>query len=163
MRHMPMKSIPSINKFRSREEWEQHIWKKIEEKLSGADSTGEVGDILNLLLTAHEKRQIIKRVSAISLLGQGKSYGEIGELLWLSPQTISAIRKSMRSGAGYVSGYGKHKKLERNKKKFSKEELDQLEFSWRVRAFFTLPPPPLRHPRLMRQLGYPDWQPRIRR
>jgi len=130
-----MKSIPSLNKFKSREEWGTYIWKMITKRFLEADSAQEIEKSLDMLLTVYEKKQIIKRASAISLLKQGKSYSEIGELLWLSPQTISAIRKSMRAQAGYVSNYTRNKKPEKKQKPMTKDELDQ-------------------YPKLMRQLGY---------
>ena len=108
-----MKSVPSLNKFKSRGEWEAYIWKKIVSELPKANSVQEIEKLLDMLLTAYEKKQIIKRASAISLLKQGKSYNEIGKLLWLSPQTISAIRKSLRTQAGYISRYMMNKKPEK--------------------------------------------------
>ena len=149
-----MKSIPSVNKFKSREEWGAHIWKKIVNGLSEVHSAQKIEKLLNMLLTMYEKKQIIKRASTISFLKQGKSYNEIGELLWLSPQTISAIRKSLRAQTGYISNYTRNKKPEKKQKPLTKEELDQLLFTQWLESLFVLPPPPIPHPRLMRQLGY---------
>jgi uncharacterized protein YerC len=149
-----MKSIPSVNKFKSREAWEVYIWKRIVKGLSEAGSAQEIEKSLNMLLTVYEKKQIIKRASAVSLLKQGKSYSKIGELLWLSPQTISAIRKSLRAQSGYISNYTRNKKPEKKQKPLTKKEWGQLKFSLWIESLFTLPPPPIPHPKLMRQLGY---------
>ena len=124
-----MKSILAINKFNSRKEWEKYIWSILIKEIIKANSIKEIEKVLDLLLTAHEKKQMIKRASAISLLKQGKSYSEIGEVLWLSPTTISAIRKSLRTKEGYVTRYMRNKKPEKKQKPLSKEELDQLLFT----------------------------------
>ena len=155
-----MKSVPEIKNFKSRKEWETHVWKKVIEGLGKTNSFKEVEQSLNMLLTSYEKKQIINRAVAISLLRQGRSYSQIGEMLWLSPTTINAIRKSMRAQSGYVSHYTRNKKPEKKQKPLSKEELDQLLFSAKVEAFFTLPPPPLPHPRLSRFLGIDNQFPR---
>ncbi len=148
-----MKSIPSVNKFKSRKEWEKHIWSLLIKILVKANSTQEIEKLLNMLLTAHEKKQMIKRASAVSLLKQGKSYQEIGEILWLSPVTISAIRKSMHAQKGYISSYARNKKPEKKLKRLTKKEWEQLEFSLWIGSLFTLPPPPIPHPQLNRMLG----------
>src|SRR3989344_4019267 len=155
-----MKSILAINKFNSRREWEKYIWSILIKEIIKADSIKEIEKVLDLLLTAHEKKQMIKRASAISLLKQGKSYSEIGEVLWLSPTTISAIRKSLRTKEGYVTRYMRNKKPEKKQKPLSKEELDQLLFTQWIESLFILPPPPIPHPRLMRQLGYKSFRKR---
>jgi len=151
-----MKAIADMQNFKSRKEWEEYVWKKIVADLAEIDSSQRIDQFLNMLLTAHEKKQVINRASAISLLKQGKSYSQVGEILWLSPNTISAIRKSMRGQKEYMSRYMRNKKLEKKQKPLSKEELDQLLFTAKVSAFFTLPPPPLPHPRLSRLLGIDD-------
>ncbi len=148
-----MDSIPGIQKFKSRKEWEIYVWKKIVEGFAKADSSQELGQSLNMLLTAHEKKQMIKRAVVISLLKQKKSYREIGKILWLSPNTISATRKGLRSPKEYISRYMRNKKFEKKQKPLSKKELDQLLFSEKISALFTLPAPPIPHPRLNRLLG----------
>lgn len=151
-----MKSIPSDKKFNSKKEWEAHVWSKLVNGFVETNSAQEVAGALDMLLTAHEKKQMINRASAISLLKQGMSYSEIGKILWLSPTTISAIKKSIREQAGYISRYARNKKSEIKQKPLTKEEWKQLKFSLWMESFFTLPYPPLRHPRLMRALGLDD-------
>lgn len=142
------------NKFKSRKEWERYVWDELLRKLSEAHSSREMKQMFEALITVHEKRHIIHRASAISLLKKGMSYRDIGSALWLSPVTISAIRKSMRAHAGYVSTYARNKKGEKQYKRLTRKEWDQLQFSLQLQALFTLPPPPIRHPKLMKQLGY---------
>ncbi|OGY64070.1 MAG: hypothetical protein A3I89_02235 [Candidatus Harrisonbacteria bacterium RIFCSPLOWO2_02_FULL_41_11] len=155
-----MKTIPSVNNFKSRKEWETQVWSKLIEGFTEINSAQKMEKSLNLLLTSHEKTQMIKRASAISLLKQGKSYRQIGELLWLSPTTINAIRKSLRLKKGYISDYMHNKKPEKKQKRLTKKELEQLLFTIWVDSLFTLPMPPIRHPKLMRQLGYKPFRPR---
>ena len=152
--------IPSINKFNSRKEWEDYVWLVLIKEIVKSNSIKKLEKMLGMLLTGHEKKQMIKRASAISLLKQGKSYSEIGEVLWLSPTTISAIRKSLRTKEGYVTRYMRNKKPEKKQKPLSKEELDQLLFTQWIESLFILPQPPIPHPRLMRQLGYKSFSKR---
>ena len=105
-----MKPVPSVDKFKSRREWGVFVWKDLIAELASAGSAKEVEHLLAALLTAHEKKQMVKRMAAASLLGQGKSYREIGEALWLSPTTISAVRKSLLENDGYVSRHTRKKK-----------------------------------------------------
>lgn len=100
-------SLPSIKSCRSRKEWEEICWQKIlkSEKL------------LQALVTSNEKSNLVKRAAALEKLAAGKSYKKIGEELWLSPQTISKIKKVLRD-ASYVS-YRQTSKTERKKKIYS--------------------------------------------
>ena len=105
-----MEPIPSLEKFKSRKEWEKYVWNKLIGELAKAVSVDEVGRSLDKLLTAHEKKQMIKRAAAASFLEEGKSYRDIGKLLWLSSSTISAIKKSLKTQKEYISRYMRNKK-----------------------------------------------------
>lgn len=107
------------DKKESRREWETAIWKKLIQELAAASSSREVEQMLNALFTAHEKKQFIDRAAAMALLEQRKTYREIGDILWLSPATISAVRKSLQAKKGYVSRYARWKVEGRKKKHFS--------------------------------------------
>lgn len=144
-----MKPIIHLQKFKSRESWENYIWRKLIEEFIKINSVKKINQLLNMLLTTHEKKQLINRIAAISLLRRKKSYREIGEMLWLSSTTISAIQKGLREQK-YTSRYMRKKKQEKKQKQLSKEEIGQLLFNAKVSAFFTLPPPPIPHPRLNR-------------
>lgn len=143
----PMKSVAELQKFRSRNEWKDYIWKKLVEEIVQTVSVKDAEQLLNLLLTVHEKKQMIKRAVAISLLKQGKSYNAIGELLWLSPTTISAIRKSMHERGEYISRYTRNKNHEKKQKRLTTADIERLEFTTKLQALFTLPPPPIPHSR----------------
>lgn len=101
-----MKPAPLIDKFKSRKEFDGYVWNQIVENLAKTLSPRDIERSLTMLTTASERKQITRRAAALELLKQGKSYNEISKALWLSPTTISAIRKSLRGGKGYVSGYG---------------------------------------------------------
>ena len=152
-----MESIPSIENFKSRRKWEGVVWKKIVGGLADMESERGIEQILDRLMTFYEKQQIIKRASAISLLRQGKTYREIGELLWLSPQTISAIKKSTQTQTNHISYRTRNKKPVREGKLFlTKKEWRRQHLKEWLDLIFSLPPPPLalyRDPLYEKKLG----------
>jgi len=133
-----MKSISPVRKFKSRKEWENYAWKMITSGLANSVSSENIEQSLAILVTAYEKEQMIKRAAAVSFLKQGKSYREIGDLLWLSHPTISSIKKSITAKEGYVSYYERS----RANKKRDKQEKSNSQFSSLLEAFFEVPPPP---------------------
>lgn len=119
------------------------MWKKFLENLQKIKSKNQLENFLNSLLTNYEKKALIKRLAAISLIKQGKTYKEIEEILWISPSTINVIKKSIRVGSGFQSRY----ELEKNRRKqkdvkdrqykrnvYTKSALDNLI------DFFIMPP-----------------------
>jgi len=74
-------------------------------------------ELLQLLITSYERHNLVMRVAALEGLAAGKSYRQIGRELWLSPQTISGIKKALRE-KNYRS-YLERSKKERKKKKYS--------------------------------------------
>src|SRR3989344_7123234 len=100
----PMK-VPSLEDYSSRKEWEAACWKKIIES----------EELLQLLITSHERHDIVMRAAAIDSIASGKSYRKIAEELWLSSQTISGIKKAMDEKA--YKSYLERSKGERKKKK----------------------------------------------
>ena len=101
--------VPAVNNYSSRTVWEAASW----EKVLGSKK------LLQLLITPYERRAIVLRAAAIERLATGASYRQIGEELWLSPQTISGIKKSL-VGEGYRS----YADLSRGKRK--KKQSDSL-------------------------------------
>jgi len=132
-----MKSVPPTHKFKSRKEWENCVWETIVSSLADYSSLKDVEKFLAMLVTAHEREQIIKRAATVSLIKQGKSYREIGDILWLSHPTISSVKNSMTAG-GYVSYYERSK----NNKKKVRQEKPKLQFSELLDRIFEVPPPP---------------------
>ncbi len=101
--------LPSINSYSSRKEWEDACWRKILKS----------EELLQLLLTSHERRDLVMRAAALEGLVSGKSYRQIGEELWLSPQTISGIKKAIHE-KNYRS-YLERSKKGRKKKEYSSD------------------------------------------
>lgn len=99
--------MPAIGNYHSRAEWEDACWRKI--------SVSK--DLLELLATSYERHNLIMRAAVIDALASGKTYRQIGNELWLSPQTISGIKKALVE-KNYRS-YLERSKKERKKKIYS--------------------------------------------
>lgn len=99
-------TTPPVSNYPSRAAWETACW----EKLSASR------ELLRLLITAHERRDLVLRAAALDRLLAGKSYRQIGDELWLSPQTVSGIKKVFRE-KNYRS-YLERSKTERKKRTY---------------------------------------------
>ena len=99
--------MPAMNDYSSRKEWEAACWKSIVESRES----------FQLLLTPHERHNIVMRAATLEGLSSSKSYKEIGEELWLSSQTISSIKKAV-SEKSYRS-YRERGKSERKKRTYT--------------------------------------------
>ncbi|MFH1161789.1 MAG: hypothetical protein V1696_00730 [Candidatus Jorgensenbacteria bacterium] len=95
---------PPVSDYPSRAAWEAACWKKL------AASQG----LLRLLITAYERHDLVMRAAALDRILSGKSYRQIGEELWLSPQTVSGIKKAFKE-KNYRS-YLERSKTERKKR-----------------------------------------------
>lgn len=95
--------MPLLSDYALREEWEEMCWRKIRssEKL------------LKLLITSHERRDLVMRAVILDRLAAGKSYKEIVRELSISPQTVSGVKKSLLEERKYKS-YTKNKRREGN-------------------------------------------------
>lgn len=102
-------TLPLISDYSSRVEWENASWQKI---LSSKE-------LLELLITASERHDLVMRAAALNRLIAGKNYKQIGDELWLSPQTISNIKKILREKS--YQSYSERSKKERKKKKYSSD------------------------------------------
>lgn len=100
-------ALPLINEYPSRKEWEAACWQNILRS----------ENLLQLLITSHERHIIVMRAATTERLIAGKSYRKIGEELWLSPQTISGIKKAI--GEKSYRSYLERSKKERRKRKYS--------------------------------------------
>jgi len=96
---------------------ENYFWLKFCENVEKSSSE-RTARILNSLLSVDEKGMIAKRLAAVKLIRLGKSYKEIGKILWMSPSTVSAIKKSMSNTTSYQSGdfYANQTKAEKQRK-----------------------------------------------
>ncbi|MEK7640472.1 MAG: Trp family transcriptional regulator [Patescibacteria group bacterium] len=114
-----MLSKPSVSKldnFSSRREWEEFLWGGIVEKLLRSNSAAEIKKMLGLMISPKEREFILKRITVPLLLADGLTYSQISELLWLSPTTISTIKKNLRDPKGlYLSS----RKFLHQKRKYS--------------------------------------------
>ena len=99
--------IPSIDDYPSRQEWEKALWQKILESK----------ELLQLLITSHERHNLVMRAAALGGLIAGKSYRQMSKDFFLSLQTISAVKKAIAEN-NYRS-YLERSKKERKKKKYS--------------------------------------------
>ena len=86
--------ISKILNTNHRTKWEDALWKEICDHLANTKSEKGFKRLIGKLLSREEKRTIVNRVAVLALIKTGKSYSEIGELLWVSPVTISTIKKN---------------------------------------------------------------------
>lgn len=93
--------MENLSKFKSRKEWETAIWEKFLENIRRSKSEQKFKEFFNSLLSASEKKIIINRLIAISLIAQGKTYRQIREVVWVSPNTISALKKMLKKHSEY--------------------------------------------------------------
>lgn len=109
--------MKEISKLKSRKEWEDFVWSKFLENAERARSEKQLKNFLDNLLSANEKKLIIKRLTALAMTKAGKTYKEIEEILWISPSTISALKKSFEKRSGYQSSryYAEKNKNEKRK------------------------------------------------
>lgn len=98
---------------RAAEEWQEVLWDNLLAELPKVKSKKELKEILESLLAEGEKRMILRRLAAAVLIKQEKSYKEIGRILWVSPATISAIKKNLLSKNIY---HQSHRSVYKNKK-----------------------------------------------
>ncbi|MDO8664414.1 MAG: Trp family transcriptional regulator [Candidatus Liptonbacteria bacterium] len=97
--------------------WEADIWRRFLNDIEKADSKSAIAKLFDNLLSANEKALISKRLAAMALIKSGKSYKEIGRILWISPSTVSAIKKSVHQAINYKSNryYAGNSKNEKRK------------------------------------------------
>jgi len=114
---------------RQAEKWQEQLWKKLLYRLSQTRSKEAVEYIFTKLLSDHEKRILLKRLAVMTLIKSGRSYREISEILWLSPNTVSMIKNNFfDSTLQHVSYYASRKKKARlgGKQVFSKSFNDSI-------------------------------------
>jgi uncharacterized protein YerC len=108
--------MENLSEFKSRKEWEAAIWGKFLENIRQSKSKRELKEFFNGLLSAGEKKAIIKRLIAISLIKQGKTYRDIREIVWISHNTISALKKMLKKRSEYQNNPSLNKKNKMNKR-----------------------------------------------
>lgn len=105
----------------------KRAWNALVKRLVRARSAQEVERVLQSVVSASEKQIIVKRILVKGLLAGGATYKEVSELLWVSPMSISALRKSLISRDGYQTRYerAKTKKKFRKMERISRREIDE--------------------------------------
>ena len=90
-----MKKITFNKSFlgRDAQNWSEELWENLLETISKTKSKKEIKQLFEKLISKDEKNMILKRLAVIALIKSGNSYQKISEILWLSPNTISAIKK----------------------------------------------------------------------
>jgi uncharacterized protein YerC len=97
-----MNKLPSVDSFDDRRSWEKACWKIL---LADRGS-------LERIITEREKSDLVRRVAVAQELMAGAKYRDIGAKLWISPQTISAINKSLKE-SGYISYHSRKERVSR--------------------------------------------------
>lgn len=122
-----MENIEKAFEFKTRKEWEEFIWLKLLEDIKKTRSEKQLKELLNILISQKERKFIIKRLMTIYLIQKGKSYQEIGNLLWISPATISAIKKSLLKKSVYQARPLITDTSDKNKKRININNMDLAE------------------------------------
>ena len=99
-----LNNLPLVTEFPSRKHWEAGVWEIIIIRLAEIKNVPELKKALELLLGQKERERLLYRALTISRLNKKLAYREIGRELWVSPQTISAVKKSLLENS-YKSSY----------------------------------------------------------
>lgn len=87
------------------EVWQERLWGKLMAKIASINSQPETKKILENLISDHEKKTILRRLAVKALIQSGKTYQEIAEILWVSPQTISITKKNVLNNLNSYKSY----------------------------------------------------------
>ena len=98
--------MPLLVDYSSRKAWEIVCWKEVIKS----------EELLQLLTTSYDRHNIVMRAVALDGLASGKSYREIGKEFWISPQTLSSIKKATDEKT--YRSYLERSKKERKKRKY---------------------------------------------
>ncbi|MEK7498263.1 MAG: Trp family transcriptional regulator [Patescibacteria group bacterium] len=109
--------IPEVKNYSSRVAWKKAVWDVIVAHFVTLRHTNKLEPLLEILLTPHERSRVIHRMAAINRILMNKEYREIEEELFLTPQTISTIKKALREE--HYRSYNERGKIERKKKVYS--------------------------------------------
>ncbi len=111
------KTNEKVEDFQSRHriEWREFLWNRFLEKLARTKTKQETGRIIDVLFSEYEKSIITKRLAAVALMRSGKGPREISRILWMSPATISALKKNFFNSPGIYRSQRFFKKLKKEK------------------------------------------------
>ena len=105
-----MKKFNEELRGREADRWTEDLWDVLINKITFSNSREEVRRILENLISDYEKKMILKRLGVIALVKIGKTYRETSNILWLSPNTISSIRKNLLNKSQNYKNYRKFHK-----------------------------------------------------
>jgi len=120
-----MKKITFNKSFlgRDAQNWSEELWENLLETISKTKSKKEIKQLFEKLISKDEKNMILKRLAVIALIKSGNSYQKISEILWLSPNTISAIKKNVFENHTSYKSYRNFYKDRNNKIAKGKQEV----------------------------------------
>ncbi len=87
------------------QKWMAELWDQLASKLAKAGSEKEIKKILERLISNYEKTIILKRLGVLTLVKSGLSYKKISEVLWISPNTISTMKKNALGNSNDYRSY----------------------------------------------------------
>jgi Trp operon repressor len=88
-------NIPSVHSFSSRKAWEEAAWNALVIHIAGRKRSTVAKRLLHIILTPAERNHLLRRAAALTRMEAGISYRDIGKELWLTNQTISAVKKAL--------------------------------------------------------------------
>jgi uncharacterized protein YerC len=112
-----VRGLPPPKAYSSRSAWEEGVWQMLVVRFASLRHPVELAATLNTLITPKQRRELVQRAVALERLFVGTSYRAIGRELWLSPQTISIIKKAVCERR--YRSYYERGKTERKKKVYS--------------------------------------------
>ena len=72
-----------------------------------------------MLITFYERHNVVMRAAALGRINSGERYREIAEALWISPQTVSSLKKALHERS--YKSYRERGKSERKKRIYSRD------------------------------------------
>ena len=112
-----VREIPLLANFSSRSAWEEDVWRTLVARFAALREPKELSAALDLLITAKERSLFLRRAATVDRILAGRSYRKISEELWLTHQTISAIKKALKEKK--YRSYNERGKTERKKRVYS--------------------------------------------
>jgi len=109
--------IPLIKHHTSRAAWNDAAWETLLAYCVTLKEITTLKSFLELISTPYEQRAMIRRAAVLSRLAHGHSYREIRKELFLTPQTISSLKRALDTQQ--YRSYRERGKTERKKKIYS--------------------------------------------
>ena len=107
-------ALPHPSAFSPRRAWDEAAWNALVARLHRSASPLLFKEALTTLMTALERARVVRRAAALSLFLEGLSYRAIGRELWITPDTVSAIKKAAHKRQ-YTSRWPRTRKLQEEK------------------------------------------------